>query len=92
MNTFRSNIEAVARDICLRRLGHAGTSRDALRSEVNRYWHCIAAELEAGIIDESDNRLLPFYFDRDLEAYRDWRRRHSTYRVPKLSVPAPRRR
>ena len=76
MNGLRSNIEAVARYLCERQLRAAGTSSDEFPSAVDRYWHCVAAELEAGLIDESGNRLLPHDFERDLKAYRDWRRRH----------------
>lgn len=84
MNDTSSNIEAVARDICERRLLRVGTPPGEVPSAVDRYWHCIAAEIEAGIIDESDNALRPSDFERDLEAYRDWRRRHPAYRVPQL--------
>jgi hypothetical protein len=85
MQATWSNIEAVARDPCERLLRAVGTRTSALPSAVDRYWHCVAAEIEAGLIDEQGNRLRAFDFDRDLEAYRDWRRRHPTYRVPKLS-------
>jgi len=44
----------------------------------------VAAEIDAGIIDESDKTLRPFDFEQDREAYRDWRRRHPAYRVPPL--------
>ena len=82
MHAAWSNIEAVARDLCERQLRAAGTGSSALPTAVDRYWHCVAAEIEAGLIDEQGNRLRAFDFDRDLEAYRDWRRRHPTYRVP----------
>ena len=76
------NIETVARDLCERELRAGGNSEDALAAAVDRYWHCVAAEIEAGLIDETGKRLRPFDGDRDLEAYRDWRRRHPDYRVP----------
>jgi hypothetical protein len=76
------NIETVARDLCGRELRAGGNSEDALAAAVDRYWHCVAAEIEAGLIDETGKRLRPFDGDRDLEAYRDWRRRHPDYRVP----------
>ena len=82
MNGLRSNIEAVARNLCERIYRRVGTSDGELPSAVDRYWHCVAAEIEAGLIDEQGSRLQPFDIDRDLEAYRDWRRRHQTYRVP----------
>lgn len=85
-----SNIEAVAREICERRLLSVGTPPDEMPSAVDRYWHCIAAEIEAGIIDENGNTLRPFDLEQGLKAYRDWRRRHPTYRVPPLRSGANR--
>ena len=82
MQAAWSNIEAVARDLCERQLRTAGTGAIALPTAVDHYWHCVAAEMEAGLIDEHGNRLLPHDADRDLEAYRNWRRRHPTYQVP----------
>ncbi|TVR85021.1 MAG: hypothetical protein EA405_00005 [Rhodospirillales bacterium] len=82
MHAAWSNIEAVARDLCERQLRAAGIATSALPTAVDRYWHCVAAEIETGVIDEQGNRLQPHDADRDLEAYRDWRRRHPTYRVP----------
>lgn len=82
MHAAWSNIESVARDLCERQLRTAGTGASALPTAVDRYWHCVAAEIEAGLIDEQGNRLRPFDCDKDLEAYRDWRRRHPTYRMP----------
>ena len=82
MQAAWSNIEAVARDLCERQLRAAGTGTRSLLTAVDRYWHCVAAEIEAGLIDEQGNRLRPFDANRDLEAYRDWRGRHPTYRVP----------
>lgn len=82
MHAAWSNIEAVVRDLCERQLQMAGTGASALSTAVDRYWHCIAAEIEAGLIDEQGSRLRPYDADHDLEAYRDWRRRHPTYRVP----------
>ena len=86
MNGSGSNIESVARDICARQLGRAGTSHDELQSEVDRYWHCIAAELEAGLIDETGNRPIPHCFDRDIEAYRYWRGRHKLDRTHQVAA------
>jgi hypothetical protein len=78
-----SNIEVVARDLCERQLRATGPCGDTLFAAVDRYWHCVAAEMEAGLIDEQGNRLRPADFDRDIEAYRDWRLRHPTYIVPR---------
>ena len=70
----------VARHICAQQLGRARILPDELRSAVDRYWPCVAAEIEAGLIDESGN-LLPHDFERGLEAYRDWCRGHPTGRA-----------
>ena len=48
-----SNIEVVARDICLKQLSRAGTGGIELAADVDRYWHCVAAQLELGEIDET---------------------------------------
>lgn len=77
------NLEPIARVLCERQLQMAGTDPSALAAEVDKYWHCVAAEIEAGLIDEQGRRLRPYDADRNLEAYRDWRRWHPTYRVPR---------
>ena len=76
MTSSTNNLEAVARDICAKQLArHCG--RDAeLAANVDRYWHCVAAELEAGLIDDNGNPVRGRGFDKGLEAYRDWCRRH----------------
>jgi hypothetical protein len=43
---------------------------------VDRYWHCVAAELEAGLIDDAGNPMPEHGFDEGSAAYRDWCRRH----------------
>lgn len=80
MNDPWDNLEPIARVLCERQLRMVGTDSRTLAAAVDKYWHCVAAELEAGLIDERGNRLCPHDADRDLEAYRDWRRRHPTYR------------
>ncbi len=76
MNQTTSNIEAVARDICSKQLSRFAHSDAELGYDVDRYWHCVAAQLESGQIDESGNKLVPFDLETSLEAYRDWCRRH----------------
>ncbi len=76
MSDSTSNIEAVARDICLRQLSRAGFGGAELAADVDRYWHCVAAELELGQIDETGNRVTAFNLEKSLAAYRDWCRRH----------------
>ena len=46
-------MEAVARAICSKQLVRDGKSEETFGSEVDMYWHIVAAELEAGIIDET---------------------------------------
>jgi len=71
-----SNIEAVARDICAKQLSYHSGCGAKLATNVDRYWHCVAAELEAGLIDDSGNPMPEPDFDKSLEAYRDWCLRH----------------
>ena len=75
MSSATSNIEAVARDICSWQLSRNGECRAAPAADVDLYWHCVAAELEAGLIDDNGDPL-PHGFEEGLEAYRDWCRRH----------------
>lgn len=79
-----SNIEPVARALCERSLRHK-LPEDELPDAVARYWHCVAAQLEAGIIDDRGSRLTAYEHNRDLEAYREWRRIHPDYQVPPLT-------
>jgi hypothetical protein len=88
----RSNIETVARANCERQLRDSGTSSGLRRlsAEVDRYWHCVAAELEAGLLGENGEQVCSTDFEAGLAAYRDWRKRHPDYVVPALPG-APRR-
>ena len=61
------NIEAVARAICEDGIRAMHTDPADLARAVDRFWHCVAAELEGG---------------EGVEAYRDWRARHPDYVVP----------
>ena len=47
-----------------------------LASDVDRYWHCVAAELEAGQTDDVGNLMPAPDLGERLEAYRDWCRKH----------------
>ena len=53
MSSSLPNIEAVARGYCERDLRRAGTPEGELSIAVDRYWHCVAAELEAGLFDDA---------------------------------------
>ena len=50
---------------------------------VERFWHCVAAQIEAGLIDECGNDI-KHSVEEGEAAYDDWRRRHPEY------VPPPR--
>ena len=76
MTSSTSNIEAVARDICAKQLSRHGACGAELATDVDRYWHCVAAELEAGLIDDAGDRMPAPDLDERLEAYRDWCGRH----------------
>ena len=73
--TTPSNIEAQARALCERQLSSTAVSPDALAAAVERFWHCVAAEIEAGLIDD-DGHCLPHSHEQGLAAYRDWKARH----------------
>jgi hypothetical protein len=76
MTSSTNNIEAVACGICSKQvLRHVGGGVE-LAAYVDRYWHCVAAELEAGLIDDTGNPIPKYNLDKGLEAYRDWCRRH----------------
>ena len=75
------HIEAVARDICVRQLARHGASGAELAADVDRYWHCVAAEMEAGRVD-GEGKLIPGPDnDEGLKAYRDWCQRHPESRA-----------
>ena len=76
MNAPMSNIEAVAREICSQQMAGTGLRDAELDAVVGLYWHCVAAQLESGQIDETGNPVTPFDFDKSLGAYRDWCSRH----------------
>lgn len=70
------NIEAVARTIFAKALAQDGEGDEKLTGEVDVYWHIVAAELEAGPIDETGEYVGGLDWSRKMEAYRDWIRRH----------------
>jgi hypothetical protein len=76
MTSSTDNIEAVARDICARQLARHGATGAELAAEVDRYWHCVAAEMEAGWVDDDGNLVPAHDHDEGLKAYRDWCQRH----------------
>ena len=76
MSSSKSNIEVVARDICLKQLSRVAVSGEELATDIDRYWHCVVAELEAGQIDEAGNSGKHCRLEEGLVAYRDWCQRH----------------
>ena len=83
MASETSNIEPIARAICERRLRRVCTSDAELAADVERYWHCVAAQIEAGYIDDT-GRSIPHDFEAGVDAYIDWRRRHPEFGSVKL--------
>lgn len=61
------NIEPVARAICENGIRVMYPDPVDLARAVDRFWHCVAAELEGG---------------EGIESYRDWRARHPCFAVP----------
>jgi hypothetical protein len=86
MPSATSNIEPLARYICERNFRRAGISEESLAADVDRYWHCVAAQLEAGLIDDN-NELIPHDLETGLAAHRDWRARHPDYTIPPMRQP-----
>ena len=81
MSLSTNNIEAVARDICAKHLSRYG-GRDAEHAGyVDRYWHRVAADLEAGLIDAAGHPVPKRCIEDGLAAYRDWCSRHPESRT-----------
>jgi hypothetical protein len=76
MTSSIHNIEAVARGICSKQLLQHGGCGANPATYVDRYWHCVAAELEAGLIDDNGELMSKPDLDKGLEVYRDWCLRH----------------
>jgi len=70
-----NNIEPLARAICEQALRRPEISESALTADVDRYWHCVAARIEAGFIND-DNSHVPHTLEQGLDAYQDWCARH----------------
>lgn len=76
-----SNIEPFARAICERSLRRTSTSEAELTADVERYWHCVAAQIEAGFIDDA-GQPVAHDFEDGVDAYVDWRKRHPDFKPP----------
>jgi hypothetical protein len=79
---MQSNIVAIARAICERQLRPRSNSASELATNVDRYWHCVAAQIEGGTVDDEGNRVGPFDLERELAAYRDYMQRHKKAQTP----------
>jgi hypothetical protein len=76
MTSPTSNNEAVARGICSQQVARHGGCGAKLATYVDHHWHCVAAELEAGLIDDAGDQLPTYDLNKGLEAYRGWCCRH----------------
>ena len=70
------NIEAVARAVCAKSLAHDGKSEEQLATDVEMYWHVVASNLEAGVMDEFGGEIGVLSWDDKLDITGDWLRRH----------------
>ena len=95
METWSDNIEAVARAICAKKLAHDGKSEGTIAADVDMWWHMVAVELEAGVIDET-GEVVGGELDWKLkmDGYRDWMRRHpesrAVWETARYGAPLPR--
>ena len=82
MNSWSDNIEAVARAVCAKRLARDGKSEETLAAEVDMWWHLVAAELEAGVTDDTGEFVGgDRNWKRKMDGYRDWMLRHPESRA-----------
>ena len=94
MTGSTENIEAVARAVCGKDLADEDKSDEQLAHEIDMYWHIMAAELEAGISDESGEIRGEIDWKRKMASYRDWMRRHpesrAVWETARFGAPLPR--
>ena len=77
MANWSDNIEAVSYAVCAKTLAHDGVSEEQLAADVDMSWHMVAAELECRVIDESGDSVGgEIDWERKMDGYRDWMRRH----------------
>ena len=82
MGSWRGNIDAVARAVCAKMLAGDDISEEKLATDVDMWWHLVAAELECGVIDESGEYVGgEIDWNRKMDGYRDWMRCHPESRV-----------
>ena len=82
MANWSDNIEAVSYAVCAKTLAHDGVSEEQLAADVDMSWHMVAAELECRVIDESGDSVGgEIDWERKMDGYRDWMRRHPESRA-----------
>ena len=88
------NLEPIARAVCARVHSRNANSAEQLAADVEMYWHVVAAELVAGIIDETGEYVTDLDWSQRLEVYRDWMRRHpesrEAWETARFGGPLPR--
>ena len=94
MSGSTEKIEAVARAICAKLLAREGRNDETPAAEVDTYWHIVAAELEAGIIEETGEYVGELLdWTRKMDVYRDWMRRHpesrAVWETVRFGAPPP---
>ena len=94
MSGSTENIEAIARAVCERVYSRHAGSDEQLTADIEMYWHVVAAEIEAGIIDETGEYVSELDWSQRLEVYRDRMRRHPESReawdTARFGGPLPR--
>ena len=95
MTGWSDNIETVARAMCAKMLERDEWSEERLAFEVDMFWHIVAAELEAGFIDETGEVVGgEVDWKRKMDVYRDWMRRHpesrAVWETARFGEPLPR--
>ena len=95
MASWSDNIEAVARAITAKQLGHDGKSAEKLAADVDMWGHMSAAELECGVIDETGEYVGgEIDWKRKMDGYKDWMDRHplsrAVWETARYGAPLPR--
>jgi hypothetical protein len=81
MPVSTDNIEPLARAICRKGLSRSGWPDAEVDWMVERFWHCVAAQIDAGLIDDNGETIRHSLEDGE-DAYVDWRKRHPDYVLP----------
>ena len=58
------------------RVARHGAPGAALAADVDRYWHCVAAEMEAGRVNDDGNLIPTPDHEEGLKAYRNGFQQH----------------